>query len=70
MGHPLPENLRIWSAPNHQPLGNHGDSLLDTQGSYSYHGAGGNYGDSLSLDTISTVEPIEEMNSVSNISTL
>ena len=62
-GHPLPNNLQIWTS-SEQPcdFSNHGDSLLDHRSDYSFDSQPG---DSLSSDTVGTVDPVEETNRVS-----
>lgn len=65
---PLPSHLQTWSSPEPQTFGNYGhslfanngDSLLDKGIDHSY----GNPGSSLSMDTVTTVDPVEEQNTV------
>ena len=65
---PLPSHLQTWSSPEPQTFGNYGDSLFANNGDslldkgidHSY----GNLGNSLSMDTVTTVDPVEEQNTV------
>ena len=59
---PLPTDLQVWLSPEHQELNNHGDSLFDNHPSeYPLDTPGS----SLSMDTVNTTIPVEEVNEVS-----